>query len=94
MLDGQRLEFTENGKVFGLTISRTKIQKHVNGDVYKANTAIPLLFRFRELPTHKTFSKTLHYSYFILLSNSTINTMQYNEIQNILSHKIQELCMT
>lgn len=50
IIDGTRIEYSPQGKVLGLTFSRTGIEHHVNEIVLKGKRKITELYRFRKLP--------------------------------------------
>ena len=50
IIDGEVIEFSGNGKILGLTVSRNGINKHINNIATKAKIALHDLYRFYDLP--------------------------------------------
>ena len=88
-IDGEKIEYSQHGKVLGLTIGRTGITHHITTMKAKTSSKITLLKRFKHLPQNikvhliKAFiTPLLHYPPIPLvnISNKQIKSLQ--AIQN------------
>ena len=89
IIDGENIEYSGNGKVLGLTISRNGLNKHINDISTKAKAALYDLYRFRDLPenikTHliKAFIlPILQYPIIPLYTTSKTSQSKLQGIQN------------
>lgn len=76
------MKFTGNAKVFGLTIGRTRIGRHIKETISKRNIAPEELHRFSSLPTNIKAH---------LLKAYVLPIMQYPPIPLIIISKPKKL---
>ena len=88
-IDGEKIEYSQSGKVLGLTIGRTGIGPHINTLKTKASNKISLLQRFKQLPQKikihliKAYiSPLLHYPAIPLITISKNQTKALQVLQN------------
>ena len=88
-MEGEQIEFTEAGKVLGLSLSRTGIIRHIKEICNKSKAALVELYRFDNLPTKikthliKAFIlPILHYPPIPLLNTSKTTQLKLQRIQN------------
>ena len=88
-IDGEKIEYSQNGKILGLNIGRTGIGHHINTIKAKASNKLNTLRRFKQLPqnikTHliKAYiSPLLHYPPIPLVSISKNQIKKLQVIQN------------
>ena len=89
VINGNPINYTDNGKVLGLTISRTGIAIHINNIKNRANIAINELRIFKNLPTNiKThlvkayILPILRYPIIPLITASKENLKKLQTVQN------------
>lgn len=52
IIDGSKIEYSPHGKVLGLTMGRTGIERHINETINKGKSRLTELYRFKNLPTN------------------------------------------
>lgn len=100
IIDGNRIDYSAQGKILGLPINRTGLGVHLGNVIRKGKFALTELFRFRSLLTNikihlvKAFViPNLYYSPIPLLTISKTKMLKLQIIQNkALSFAFNERC--
>ena len=89
IIDLEIIEFSGNGYILGMTVSRNGISKHINNIATKAEIAVHDLYRVRELSCNKknTLNETLYYTNTIIPHNSTMHKKQSSTKHTTVSTK-------
>ena len=92
-IEGEKIEYSEQGKILGLTIGRTGIGNHINKMKATATNKLNILRRFKHLPQNikvhliKAFiSPLLHYPAIPLV---TISNRQFKKLQVVQNHALR-----
>lgn len=89
IIEGNKTDLPQKGKILGLTTNRSDISKHIENLIYKRKAAITELYRFRSPPTKvklhlmKAFiAPIITYPAIPLVTISKVNSKKLQTIQN------------